>query len=166
MPTITPAERCNCAHVLGCYSDIQVSVTSCTTGEAQLEQLRNRQPQWLVGAHLLLGQVPRAPRPSHCAHARMRMHACMHACMHVLVLLSAACTVHPFLLHPAPSDIVCRVLIRHTQQQRMGGETVCKLPDKTEERVGGALQPLHGKQQATSGPLQKGCYALHVYWAC
>jgi hypothetical protein len=27
--------------------------------------------------------------------------------------------------------------IRHTQQQRLGGQTVCKLPEKTEETIAG-----------------------------
>ena len=32
-----------------------------------------------------------------------------------------------------------RMAIRHTQQQRLGGQTVCKLPEKTEETVAGIL---------------------------
>ena len=36
-----------------------------------------------------------------------------------------------------------RTLIRHTQQQRLGGATVCKLPEKTEEAIAGTLYSLN-----------------------
>jgi hypothetical protein len=41
-----------------------------------------------------------------------------------------------------------RTLIRHTQQQTLGGDVVCKLPDKSEERVPGAPRHIHQPRMA------------------
>lgn len=35
-----------------------------------------------------------------------------------------------------------RTAIRHTQQQRLGGMTVCELPEKTEETIAGTFKVL------------------------
>ena len=68
-----------------------------------------------------------------------------------------------------------RTLIRHTQQQTLGGDTVCKLPAKSEERVPGAqrwplpalpacLRTVYGLPEGRVALLHGACEVSLAHW--
>ena len=93
-----------------------------------------------------------------CLHAPPSI--CLPACLEVNssadhVHVERRCCDHPFVqvkpswttgAYNLTDGAVCllyalrRTLIRHTQQQRLGGKTVCELPKKTEESIAGIAE--------------------------